>query len=120
MAAEIMGMNAGVVTLRISGKLTEADLAAAQKAAADLIGQEGRIRILVLAEKFTGWERGGEWNDLSFQVEHDRNIERMAIVGDEKWKDLALVFTAQGLRKFPIRYFPTAELAGARAWVTAN
>ncbi len=116
MSAEVVGIDAGVVTLKISGKLTQAELAAAQTAAAELIRQHGKIRVLVLAEKFDGWARGGEWNDMSIQAEHDHDIEKMAIAGDAKWKDLALVFTAQGLRKFPVRYFESAELA--RGWLS--
>jgi len=50
-------------------------------------------------------------------VQHDASIDRMAIVGDRKWADLALLFTTQGLRPFPIEYFDTADAAGARAWL---
>jgi hypothetical protein len=109
-----------IVTLTVRGKLTQADLAAAQKTAAELIRKHGSIRVLVLAGQFSGWEQRGEWNDFAFQAEHDRSIERMAIVGDEKWKELALVFTAQGLREFPIEYFATEDLARARAWLHAT
>ena len=76
--------------------------------------------MLVLTENFAGWERGGTWNDFSFQAEADAGIERMAIVGARKWKDLALMFTAKGLRKFPIEYFEPAQLAQARAWLIAH
>ena len=41
----------------------------------------------------------------------------MAIVGERKWEDLALMFTAEGLRQFPIEYFDSARLAAARAWL---
>jgi len=41
----------------------------------------------------------------------------MAIVGDKKWEDLTLLFTAKGLRKFPIEYFEPAAIAKARAWL---
>ncbi len=59
--------------------------------------------MLVLTDNFEGWERGGAWNDFSFS-DSDASIERMAIVGDRKWEDLALLFTAKGLRAFPIEY----------------
>jgi hypothetical protein len=44
----------------------------------------------------------------------------MAIVGDRKWDDLALMFTAKGLRAFPIEYFEPAQLGAARAWLAAQ
>jgi len=120
MSAEIVNVSGGVLTLKVSGKLTQTELATVQKATGEIIGKGGKLRILVLTENFTGWERGGEWGDFSFQAEHDAGIERMAIVGDRKWEDLALMFTAKGLRTFPIEYFEHAQVAAARAWLAAK
>lgn len=117
MSAEILDHTDGLVTARISGKLTQPELTALQAAAVELIRQHGKIRFLVLVQDFQGWEQGGDWGDISFQMENDDHIVRMALVGEKKWEDLGLVFTAQGLRKFPIEYFPPADLARARAWV---
>ncbi len=77
-------------------------------------------RILVLTENFAGWERGGSWDDFSFQSGHDAHIERMAIVGERQWEELALLFTAKGLRTFSVQYFDPAQVATARAWLVAD
>jgi hypothetical protein len=37
----------------------------------------------------------GGWGDVSFMMEQGQYIEKMAIVGDEKWRDDALAFTAK-------------------------
>lgn len=110
----------GVVTVRVSGTLTQAALVDVQQATADIIRAQGKVRILVLAGDFTGWERGGEWADFSFQEDFDPYIEKMAIVGDKRWEDLALIFVAKGLRNFPIEYFASSEQASAQAWLRAN
>ncbi|MBL8201606.1 MAG: STAS/SEC14 domain-containing protein [Chromatiales bacterium] len=120
MAAEISSVEGGVVTLRVSGRLTQRELAAAQGETARIIATSGKVRILVLAQDFAGWEKGGSWSDFSFQVAHDDDIGRMAIVGDEQWRDLTLLFTSQGLRPFPIEYFAPGRLAEARAWLAAS
>lgn len=120
MGAEISSVDGRVVTLRVRGRLTQRELAAIQAETAGIIGTAGKIRILVLAQDFTGWEKGGTWSDFSFQMNHDDDIERMAIVGDEQWRDLTLLFTSQGMRPFPIEYFPPARLAEARAWLAAT
>jgi len=120
MGAEIANVSGRVLTLKVSGLLTQPELKSMQGAAAALFGEDGQWRILVLAEGFLGWERGGTWDDFSFQSEHDVHIERMAIVGERKWEELALLFTAKGLRSFPIQYFDPAQLAAARAWLVAN
>jgi hypothetical protein len=120
MSVEIAEVVDAVVTVKVRDKLTQADLQAAQTAIAAIIREQGKIRMLVRAEQFAGWERGEEWNDFSFQAEHDDDIEKMAIVGDEKWKKLTLVFTAKGLRKFPIRYFLTGEIEKAHGWLSVG
>jgi hypothetical protein len=119
MSAEITDAGERVVKVNLSGLLTQSELAHLQKAMADIIRVQGRIRILVLAGQFTGWERG-DWDDFSFESEFDPSIEKMAIVGDKRWEDLALLFTARDLRQFPIEYFTTGELESARAWLKAN
>lgn len=118
MGAEITDTTAGTVTVRVVDRLTEAELAEVQHGMAAAIQDYGTIRVLVIAEDFAGWGRG-RWADLSFQAQYDRCIEKMAIVGDAKWQDLALGFTAKGLRPFPIEYFASDALAQARAWLIA-
>ncbi len=121
MSIEILGTDAsGLLSIRVSARLSEAELAALQAAAAAAIASHGRIRVLVHATQFAGWAEGGLWNDFSLQEENDRHVERMAIVGEERWRDQALLFTSAGLRPFPIRYFVPAELPAARTWLTAG
>jgi len=117
MGAEITDIQNAVVTVKVTGKLTESEMAAVQQRAVAIIKTQGKVRILVLTDAFSGWERGGKWNDFAFQEQNDPHIEKMAIVGDEQWRDLTLVFTAKGLRPFPIEYFATADIAMARAWL---
>ncbi len=120
MTAKITGVHDGILTLVVSGRLTQQELAASQAEAARIIDATGKIRFLVLAEDFAGWEKGGQWSDFSFQQQHDDDIERMAIIGEEQWRDLTLLFTSQGLRPFPIEYFVPARLAEARAWLAGK
>jgi len=117
MSAEIIGTDGNIVTVRITGKLLQSELKALQTAVGRVIAGRGRTRLLVQVEQFEGWESGASWGDFSFQVQYDASIDRMAIVGDRKWADLALLFTTQGLRPFPIEYFDTADAARARAWL---
>lgn len=119
MSAEVLGISEGLVTLRIAGRLTEAELAAANQGVADFIRSHGNVRILVLADGFEGWDQGGHWDDFTLQEENDQHIEKMAIVGDTRWEELALLFTAQGLRPFPIEYFLPSDLPKAQAWLAA-
>lgn len=117
MTVQVLGVSGGVVEFAVTGKLSESALAEAQQAAADVIRQQGKVRILVNAENFDGWEQGGAWDDFSFEEQFDPYIEKMAIVGDRKWEELVLVFSNKGFRQFPIEYFGSAESEQARAWL---
>jgi hypothetical protein len=120
MSAEIIDHSGNTLTVRISGLLTQPDLAALQRAVGDILDKQGKARLLVLAENFEGWQRGGNWGDVSFSAQHDKHIEKMAIVGERQWEDLALMFASKGLRHFPIEYFPAAAIAHARAWLAES
>ena len=117
MSAEITDVSNGIIPAQIYGKLPHPELVARQQATGELVKEHGKVRILVLAGDFEGWRRGEAWGDLSFQLEHDAHIERIAIVGDRKWQDPTLIFAAKGLRKFPIEYLEPKELSQARLWL---
>lgn len=117
MSAEILDPAEGVLTIRITGKLRQSELATAQKNASEILKKRGGSSVLVLAEKFEGWEKGGDWGDLSGQAQLDAQIERMAIVGDKRWEDVALLFTGKGLRHIDIEYFSPIDLPKARSWL---
>lgn len=118
MSAEIVGWNDGILTARISGMLLSSELAALHAAIAPRLREHGRARMLILAEGFEGWRAGDDWTDMSF-TENDPFIEKMAIVGDRRWEDLASAFTVKGMRPFPIEYFSPGEVELARAWLAA-
>jgi hypothetical protein len=119
MSAEILSIDGEILTARITGMLAQPELAALQQSAAGIIRQQGHVRILIIVEDFQGWQKGGDWDDVSF-MENDPHIEKMAIVGEKEWEELALIFTAQTMRKFPIEYFQPADLAQARDWLMAE
>jgi len=54
----------------------------------------GKIRALIILEGFEGWEQHEGWGDVSFMME-GQDIEKRAIVGDKKWKDSVIAFTAK-------------------------
>jgi len=120
MTAEFSGVSGGVITLKASGLLKEDELQSVQQKMSDVIAKQKKVRILVLVENFDGWDPDGTWNDFSFQDKFDPFIEKMAIVGDKEWEELALLFSAQGLRGFPIEYFVPADSGKARAWLASD
>ena len=117
MSAEIIEVLGDLVTCKVTGRLTSAELQALQQATAPIIQSKGQVRLLILVEDFQGWERGAAWEDFSFQEENDSHIERMALVGDKKWEELAAAFIGKGLREFPIEHFGPSEAGEALRWL---
>ena len=108
-----------LLVIRVSGVLTMSEWLSAQQDVAKLMPEQGTISLLIVTDDFDGWGPG-DWQDTSFQRQHDRRISRMAIVSPRQWEDLALLFVGQGLRKFEIEYFPPSQIAQARQWLAQN
>jgi hypothetical protein len=119
MPVEIIDASGKLLQLKIRGMLKKADHERIIQIAKEAIAREGKIKALIVAEDFKGWERHEAWGDVSFMMEQGQHIEKMAIVGDEKWKDDALAFTAKGFRPTAIEFFATSRMSEARTWLAA-
>ena len=106
-----------ILTVRISGRLSYAKYKEAQQQVALRLEQQNGSPILILAEDFDGWEKEGDWGELSFQLANDSRIGRMAVVCEDRWRDKLTLFTGQGFRSFPIQFFSPDEEQSARAWL---
>jgi hypothetical protein len=107
-----------LLVLRINGIMRRTEFEESQRAAAKMIREIGKLTALVLLDGFQGWERTEEWGDVSFLMEHDSDVAKIAIVGPEKWREQVLVFAGVGIRRSPVRYFSDSD--SARAWLTEN
>jgi hypothetical protein len=107
-----------LITIRVSGRLSPRAWRSVLQDVGKLLHAQERTSLLVLAEQFEGWE-SGDWDDMSFQQKHDEQIDRMAIVADKKWEDLALMFSGKGLRRIEIEFFAPAEVSQARRWLVS-
>ena len=103
--------------LRISGILKRSEFGAEERALARHIDTGSNPRLLVILENFEGWERGADWNDLDFTISHGGEISKIAIVAEPRWETPALAFAGVGVRRAPVKFFPTNELEQARSWL---
>jgi len=117
MAFSLIESSDDFLHVRVSGVMTLADQAALQNAARVLIDRGLKPRVLAVLAGFGGWAKGQDWGDVTFLSEHGDDIARMAIVGEERWRDDALMFVAKGLRATAIEYFKPADIEGAKLWV---
>ena len=106
-----------ICVLRISGVLKQSEFGTEQSALARKIDAGSKPRLLFILENFEGWERGADWNDLDFLISHGGKISKIAIVGEPRWETLALAFAGAGVRRAPVKFFPSNELEQARSWL---
>ena len=117
MPVEVINAAGKVLQIKIRGMLKKVDHERLIQIAKEAIAREEKIRVLIRAEGFEGWERHEDWGDVSFMMGKGQRIEKMAIVGDEKWRDDVLAFTAKGLRPTAIEFFPAPHLNEAHTWL---
>ncbi len=77
----------------------------------------GKVRVLIHLENFAGWEPGEQWGDVSFFFRHDHDIERIAIVGESRWRDKMQMFLFADYRQAEARFFAETDLEPACAWL---
>lgn len=116
---EVMQGSAGkVIGLRMEGVIEKADYARLVPMIEDLVKQYGEVRMLCDLGAFKSEAPGAFFADLQFGHEFHQKIVKMAIVGDRRWEawitKLAAPFYAR-----EARYFPTAEIDAAWAWIQA-
>ena len=97
--------------------MKKSELDAVQSEFVEKIAGSGPVKLLVLLENFTGWERGEQWSDTDFFFSHRNDFERIAVVGNSKWEAQVLAFAGAGLRKGPVKMFPDTGESAARAWL---
>ena len=106
-----------LLVIRVSGELKKPELDAVQSEFVEEIALGGTVKLLVLLENFTGWERSEAWGDTDFFFSHRNDFEKIAVVGDPRWEAQVLAFTGAGLRKGPVKLFPETSESEARAWL---
>ena len=106
-----------VYRFEVRGTLRKSDLERCQEALAAQIARIGPVRLLFVLDGFEGWAPQDNWNDLSFYVKHGDAIERMAIVGPERWRGHTLMFAGADLRRAPVEFFADDAASEARVWL---
>ena len=88
-----------------------------EKRTSEQIDRNKKIKLLVLAEEFSGWDKEGDWGDVTFMNEYDPYIEKIAVVTDEKWKDQFFIYLGVGIRQASVEFFLPGQEQEARSWL---
>lgn len=108
-----------VLEVEVSGKLERADYERFVPRAEESIAAHGAVRVLLVMRDFHGWTAGALWEDLKFDLKHFADVERLALVGEERWQKGMAAFTRPFTRA-EVRWFDLARLQEAREWARAE
>lgn len=108
-----------VYRVEISGRLRKGDLDRCQRRLTAEIDRVGPVRLLFVLTQFDGWERRADWSDLQFFIEHGAAVDRIAIVGPQRWRSEALMFAGADVRRARVEFFPVGTASDARAWLSS-
>lgn len=114
---EILPVNEkGILAVKASGKLTNADYETFIPRLKELIRQYGTVSLYVELEDFKGWEADAAWTDLRFDLQHDKDFKRIAIVGDNALEHWGVVL-ASFFTHSKMRFFKKTEAQKAWNWL---
>lgn len=80
------------------------------------IATHGKIRVLEVIKELGGVPLSKWWDDLKFGYRHMRDIERAAIVAEQRWLEM-FANLVNPFFSADLRYFKPAEIDKARAWL---
>ena len=109
----------GLVELKVSGTLSSDDYERLVPRLERLVAESGPLRFYIELHDFHGWTPAGMWKDIRFDMGHQEDMARIAIVGEKRWQDWA-VGLSQPFLKADMRFFHTDEADAARQWVRAD
>ncbi len=105
-----------IIGYAVAGTLTDVDYATSTLDIEHELTQANAVRLLLEMDDFAGIDLKALWADLRFGVEHGRHVEKLAVVGDERWAGwlatLSWPFYARHAR-----HFPTAAIDQAWEWL---
>jgi hypothetical protein len=116
----IINATGPVISAKITGELGTSEVSQLQIASLNAIKRHGKISALFILENFEGWKSGDEWGDVTFMTEHDEEIVKIAVVGEESWRDMIYAFLAKGFRGAAVEYFLPSEISRARSWLAES
>lgn len=106
-----------LIVFELTGKYGQEEHQEIRGTVQTAINKLGTVKLLFRLNDFQGWEEATGWEAETGLIDLDQNIAGFAIVGDEKWRESAEMFTFKGMRKAPVEYFSDAEEQAARDWL---
>lgn len=120
MFTAIENLPGGAVGFEAHGRVTDADRRTVLEPTIEwALETNDKVRLLYVASSdFTGYDRGGFYDDAVFGTRHFNDFERIAFVADDG-PYARSVEALDGLMPAVLRVFATADIGKAKAWLAS-
>jgi hypothetical protein len=106
-----------ILAFKMTGKLHDEDYKQFVPIVEMAIQAYGKVRLLAEFADFHGWDLHALWDDIKSATTHCADVERVALVGDQKWEEwMARICRPFAMAK--LRYFDARESITAWIWLT--
>ncbi len=105
-----------IVGFKLTGKLHDDDYKSFVPAVEKILAAEGKVRLFALFEDFHGWDLHAAWDDLKFGLKHYGDLDRIAMVGDQRWEKW-MAQVCKPFTKATVRHFNASQVDDAWAWL---
>ena len=105
-----------IVSLKFNDVLDKEDYDLLVPQLEGLFKDNDKVRFLVELEDFKGFTPGALWEEAKFSFKHFNDIERVAVVGENKIEKTMTAFTKPFTRA-EVRFFHTALIEEAMKWL---
>ena len=105
-----------IITLTFNEEIRKKDYDLFVPLVENQIRHNASVRILVELHAFKGWTAGAFWEDTMFADKHFNNIDRLAIVGESRWKKGVTHFV-KPFAAAQVRYFEMEAIDQACRWL---
>ena len=107
------------IDIRVNGLMLRDEVDATKYQIHDLMLENGNCLIMIRLESgLLGMQSLVSWDDIDVDHYIKAHIIRLAVVGDLRWRDSALLYLFNSMVPFQIEYFPGAHEELATAWLT--
>lgn len=109
----------GLVRIRASGRLESSDFERFVPLFERIVAREPKSvpMLIELSPDFSGWDLGGLWRDLKFDVKHKDMFGRIAIIGNKAWQEWGVKLSDPFFPSAEIRFFDPTEAGSAEVWL---
>ncbi|WP_445955186.1 SpoIIAA family protein [Yeosuana sp.] len=105
-----------VVATIASGKLQQQEIEKVHPIIHTILDKGLKIRWYIEMNNFEGWSIKGLWEDFKMDVAHEKDYERIAMVGEKKWQEWAIQFM-EPFTNANIKYFEVSQKEDAKKWI---